>query len=254
MVRGVGVKDTAELTGVSKPTVLRLIEDLGRACLDDQEVRIRDLPCKVIEADEIWQYVKSKSLNTLPFGTHASDHWTWTAICQDTRLIIAWYIGKRTARSAHIFMSDLKGRLRNRVQLVTDGLRLYIDAVDLVFGSDIDYVQNVNGLDRIISGVPDLSRMSTAYVERSNLTLRMGSRRYARRCNGFSKSLRHHVCATAIHFHYYNFARIHQTLKVTPAMACGLADEAWSIRDLVELLIQAERPNAWPFSPVGAGP
>jgi IS1 family transposase len=259
LVEGMSVRATCRLTGAAKGTVLKLLADLGTACRDYMDETLRDLPCKRIQCDEIWSFVGSKQKNVPDerrgqFGY--GDVWTWTAIDADTKLVPSFHIGTRDAACAYEFMTDLASRLRHRVQLTTDGHRAYLDAVDMAFGNhQIDYAMLIKvygappegekrysppeciGTDvKIIAGDPDHAHISTSYVERQNLTMRMGIRRFTRLTNAFSKKVENHAHAVAIHFMHYNFARIHQTLRVSPAMEAGVTDRLWDVDDLVALL------------------
>lgn len=251
------------MAGVSINTVTKLLVELGNACLDYQDITLVDLPCKRLEADEIWSFVYSKAKNVpkehegeFGFG----DVWTWTALDAETKLIPCWHVGGRGGSDAWYFMNDLAGRLRNRVQLTTDGHKAYLEAVDAAFGNSIDYAQliKVYGRDKApedtryspaecigaekknITGKPDPKLVSTSYVERQNLTMRMSMRRFTRLTNGFSKKLKNHMCALALYFMYYNFARPHKSLSKpypqTPAMAAGVSDHIWSVEEMLGLL------------------
>jgi len=245
------------MTGVSKVTILRLLESLGPACAEYQDKALRGLTCKRIQCDEIWQfcYAKEKNVPADKRGQFGfGDVWTWVAIDADTKLIPTFMLGNRDARTARAFMDDLAARLANRVQLTTDGLKVYLDAVEGAFGCNIDFAQLVKlygasqdevryspaeciGCERkIINGNPKTRHISTSFVERQNLTMRMGMRRFTRLTNGFSKKIENHFYAVAIHFMHYNFCRIHQTLRVTPAMEAGVANHIWSTEELVSLL------------------
>ncbi len=248
---------TARLTDTSKNTVKKLLIDAGRACAAYQDAMLRDLPCKRVQMDEIWSftYAKQKNVPTAKAAPQgAGDTWTWTAICADTKLAISWLVGDRDGEHAHAFVQDVYERLAGRVQLTSDGLGAYINAVRDVFGIDVDYAQLVKtygaspesakgryspaectGAKKVrIEGKPDRDHVSTSYVERQNLTMRMAMRRFTRLTNGFSKKIENHAHAVALHFMYYNFVRIHKTLKVTPAMAAGVTNKLWSMEDIVE--------------------
>ena len=266
LVEGNSIRATARMTNVSKPTILKLIADLGPVCADYQDSTLRGLNCQRIECDEIWQFVYAKAKNVdkaTRAPREAGDVWTWVAIDAESKLIPTWHIGPRDAHAAHAFMTDLAGRLTHRIQLTTDGHRPYLEAVESAFGMDIDYAMliKVYGADseserryspvvcqsctvREIQGDPDPKRISTSYIERQNLTMRMSMRRYTRLTNGFSKKLENHAAATAIHFMYYNFARIHRTIRMSPAMKAGVTDRLWSIRDIVGLLEEREAAAA----------
>lgn len=259
LVEGNSIRATVRMTGVAKNTIVKLLQDIGQACDEYQHKTLRNLPCRRIQCDEIWSFCYAKDKNVpadkqgqFGFGSV----WTWTAMCADTKLIPSWLVGGRDAGAAHAFMEDLAQRLRNRVQLTTDGHRVYLDAVESAFGSEIDYAMLVKiyGADQSesetryspaehigtqiarISGAPNPRHISTSYVERQNLTMRMHMRRFTRLTNGFSKKIDHHKCAIALHFMYYNFCRVHQTLRVTPAMEAGVSDHVWSIEEIVRLL------------------
>jgi IS1 family transposase len=262
MVEGVSIRAIARLTGVSKNTVAKLLADAGNACLDYQDRALRNLPCKRIRADEIWTFVYSKQKNVpeeKPGQFGYGDVWTWTAIDADTKLIVSWYLGTRDGVGAYRFMTDLAARLANRVQLTTDGLHAYLSAVDAAFDRGIDYAMLVKqygtapeaekrysppiclGAERQeIRGLPDLEHISTSYVERQNLSMRMGMRRFTRLTNAFSKKLANHMHALSIYFMHYNFVRIHQTLRCTPAMEAKVTDRLWSLEDIVQIVDEWE--------------
>ena len=254
---GNSIRATARLTGISKNTISRLLIELGDACIDYQDRTLRNLRCKRIQCDETWSFVYAKEKN-IPaekkgeFGY--GDVWTWTAIDAETKLIPSFMVGKRDARSANAFVDDLKSRLTSRVQLTTDGLKVYLDAVEGAFGADIDYAQLIKiygasqeevryspaeciGCERKrVQGNPDPKHISTSYVERQNLTMRMSMRRFTRLTNAFSKKQKNHLATVAIYFMYYNFGRIHQTIRCTPAMEAGVSDHVWSYEEIIGLL------------------
>jgi len=261
LVEGSSVRATSRMAGVAINTVQKLLLDVGEACAAYQDEHLRDLPCKTIEADEIWSFVYSKQRNVPEelrgqFGV--GDVWTWTALDADSKLIVCWYVGGRQYEDAEAFMVDLAGRLRDRIQLTTDGLSAYPNAVGLAFKRNIDFAQLVKqyATDRSVGrysppictgarvrvdrGDPDPAKISTSYVERQNLTMRMGMRRFTRLTNGFSKKLDNHMAAIALHFLHYNFVRPHKTLADpyprTPAMAAGTADYVWTLREVAALL------------------
>jgi IS1 family transposase len=258
LVEGASIRAITRMVGVSKNTVAKLLLEVGAACAVYQDKALRNLPCKRIQCDEIWSFVGAKDKN-LPADKQGQfgfgSVWTWTALDADTKLIASWMVGGRDAIAAHEFMKDLAGRLANRVQLTTDGHNAYLSAVDNNFGADIDYAMLIKiygagrdtearyspaeciGCERKeITGKPDAKHVSTSYVERQNLTMRMHMRRFTRLTNGFSKKIENHVAAISLHFMYYNFVRIHQTLRITPAMAAGVTDRVWEIADIVRLL------------------
>ena len=258
LVEGNSVRATCRMTDSSKDAVLKLVADAGTACLEYQREHLRNLPCKRIQCDEIWSFVYSKAKNVPAefqgqFGY--GDVWTWTAIDADTKLVPCWYVGTRGAQAATTFMRDLASRLANRVQLTTDGHRVYLNAVDAAFSREIDYAMLVKhyaatpegevryspavctGCEKTeIRGRPDPDHISTSYVERQNLNMRMGMRRFTRLTNAFSKKVENHGHAIALFYMYYNFARIHQTLRVTPAMEAGISDHVWSIEEIAALI------------------
>jgi IS1 family transposase len=244
--------------GASRNTIDKLLRDLGRACSDYQDKAFRNLKSRRIQCDEIWSFVYAKEKNCTAErkAKGCGDVWTWVALDPDTKLVPCWFIGHRDAGCANHFMHDLKERLARRVQLTTDGHRAYLNAVEDAFGAEIDYamLQKIYGAPQdtpetryspaicmgarkaIISGNPDHNHVSTSYVERQNLTMRMSMRRFTRLTNGFSKKLENHEHAVAIHYMYYNFGRIHQSLRVTPAREAGISDHVWSIDEIISLL------------------
>jgi IS1 family transposase len=251
------------MTGTSKNTIAKLLVELGALCSKYQDEHLRNLTCKRLQVDEIRSFCHAKQKNVPEplrgqFGY--GDVWTWTAIEAQTKLVPCWLIGPRDAGAATEFVQDLAGRLANRVQLTSDGLRLYVDAVEDSFGADIDYsqLQKIYGTDpegekrysptqcvgvkvKQIMGDPDPEHISTSYVERQNLTMRMSMRRFTRLTNAFSKKVENLAAAVALHFMHYNFVRIHQTLRITPAMAAGVTDKLWEVADIVELLENHEQ-------------
>jgi len=259
LVEGNSIRATVRMTGAAKNTVVKLLADVGLACADYQDRTLKNLSCKRIQCDEIWSFVYAKAKNVpdakaAPQG--AGDAWTWTALCADTKLIVSWLIGGRDGWFAYEFMNDVAGRLKHRVQLTTDGHIAYLDAVSTAFGGQIDYAQliKIYGASRgesperryspanfcgtkvsRVSGNPDTKAISTSFVERQNLTMRMSMRRMTRLTNAFSKKLENLGYAVALHFMYYNFGRIHQTLRVTPAMEAGVSDHVWSLEEIAQL-------------------
>ncbi len=259
LVEGNSIRATVRMTGVAKNTVSKLLVDLGHACEAHQNSALHNLPCKRLQVDEIWSFCHNKEKNTAPEHEGIlgyGDMWTFTAIDADTKLVPSWLVGERNAWWATAFMRDLAGCLANPVQLTTDGHKMYLTAVWDAFGIDIDYAMLIKhygedvqtekryspaictGTDtRSVIGKPDAAHVSTSYVERQNLTMRMSMRRFTRLTNGFSKKLENLECAVALHFMHYNFARKHQTLKgKTPAMAAGVADHVWTIEEIVGLI------------------
>ena len=263
LVEGCSINSTVRMTGAAKHTVLKLVVELGAVCAEFLDETMRNLPCERIQVDEIWQFVgcKQKNVTTKKIERDGvcGDVWTWTAIDADTKLIPCWMLGQRDPIAARDFMEDLAGRLANRVQLTTDGLKAYLTAVDKAFAGEIDYAMlvKVYGLDpqaekryspaictscesKAITGNPDPQHISTSYIERHNLTVRMSNRRFTRLTNGFSKKLENHAAQIAIFMVVYNFHRKHMTLKTTPAVKAGIADHIWSIEEIVGLLEKRE--------------
>lgn len=267
LVEGMSLRATSRISGCSINTVTKLLVDTGKACQIFHDENVHSLQTTVIEADEIWSFIGMKQ-STVPKESKdepIGDIWTWTAIDADSKLMVSYYVGDRGTESATDFMMDLKSRLNNRIQLTTDGLSAYIIAVRSAFGNDIDFAQlkkiyesdNPKGAKRqekmsnqerryspgsfiktetvIQSGSPSGDHISTSYVERQNLTMRMHMRRFTRLTNAFSKKLENHCHAIALHFAYYNFCKIHKTLRVTPAMEAGLRKDVMTIEDLVRL-------------------
>lgn len=250
------MRATTRLCDVSINTVTKLLVDVGAACDAYQNETLRNLPCKRLQFDEIWSFVGKKE-KQIPMGQRVwgqGDVWTWVALDADTKLVASWLVGKRNLAAARKFVSDVASRLAGRVQLTTDGHRPYVTAVEEAFGGDIDYALLVKiyadqseahrryspavctGTVRTkVSGYPDDDHVSTSYVERQNLTMRMGMRRFTRLTNGFSKKVENHAYAVALHYMHYNFARIHKTLRVTPAMQAGVSDHVWTLEEIAKL-------------------
>lgn len=266
LCEGNSIRSTARIASVAVNTVVKLLTELGAACLDYQDEHMRNLPCTRLQCDEIWSFVYAKAKNVPAekrgeFGY--GDVWTWTAIDDNTKLVPCWHVGTRDSEDAFVFIKDLSLRLSSRVQLTTDGHRAYLEAVDEAFGSEIDYAtlqklygnepggekryspaQCIGSKIEVHRGNPESEHISTSYVERQNLTMRMGMRRFTRLTNAFSKKLENHMHALALYFMHYNYCRPHKTLSkpyaTTPAMAAGLADHVWTTAELVALL---ERSN-----------
>ena len=261
LVEGNSLRSTTRICGRSINTVTKLLVDLGRAVTEYQMRTLVNLPATRIECDEIWAFCYAKSRNVPEehrgeFGY--GDVWTWVALDPDTKLVCSWLIDRRDADGANAFLADLGPRLRNRVQITTDGHQPYVEAIEAAFGKDVDYAMLIKfyGIDpnegrfsppkvlseetRIVNGSPDGSKISTSYVERNNLTMRMGMRRFTRLTNGFSKKVENHAASVALHFMYTNFARPHKSLANpyprTPAMAAGLADHVWTLEEVAGLL------------------
>lgn len=266
LVEGNSIRSTARMTGAARNTITTLLVQLGKACSDYQDRKLRFLTPERIECDEIWAFVHSKARNVPEdkrdvFGY--GDVWTWTAIDPDTKLVPSWLVGNRNPDDARLFIADLRSRIITpRVQITTDGHRDYPAAIEAEFGQDVDYAQLIKtyGVDdnmaasptarryspnkvtgeevRVISGDPDMGLVSTSYVERQNLTMRMGMRRFTRLTNGFSKKVENHAAMVSLHFMHYNFARPHMSLgkRTTPAMAAGVADHVWTCDEIAALL------------------
>jgi IS1 family transposase len=261
LAEGSSLRAASRLADVSINTVTKLLVDVGIACEAYQDRALRGLKSKRIQCDEIWAFVYAKAKNVpeeMRGAYGVGDVWTWTAIDADSKLIPSWAIGRRDAATGHAFVRDLASRLANKVQLTTDGHKVYLEAVEGAFGNDIDYAMLVKMYEgdsnkkasaevryspahctgsrtQRITGDPDPAHISTSYAERANLTMRMGMRRFTRLTNGFSKKVDNHKAAVALHFMHYNFARIHKTLRVTPAMEAGVADHVWSLDEIAGL-------------------
>jgi len=255
LVEGNSIRSTERMTGVHRDTIMRLLVEVGTGCAEIMDEKMRELPCKRVQVDEIWSYVGKKQRHVKPGDDKArvGDQWTFVAIDADTKLVPAYRVGKRSWSDATIFMKDLSSRLANRVQLSTDGLAAYADAVERAFGADVDYGQAVKfyeaepvGAGRysppkvvdmersVVAGNPDEAHISTSIIERQNLTMRMSMRRFTRLTNGFSKKLENMKAAVSLHFAHYNFLRQHKTLRMTPAMAAGVEKGLWSLEELVD--------------------
>ena len=271
LVEGMSLRAASRLADCSINTVTKLLVDVGMACAEFQDKALRNLTCRRIQCDEIWSFVGAKQKNVPEdrrgeFGV--GDVWTWTAIDADTKLIASWMVGSRDGDAARTFMGDLAPRLANRVQLTTDGHRVYLDAVEEAFAWDIDYAmlvkhygegpqgpdrkyspaEYVSAEKRRITGRPDKAHVSTSYVERQNLTMRMSCRRFTRLTNAFSKKVENHAHAVALHFMYYNFGRIHKTLRVTPAMEAGVSKHVWSLEEIAALVPEPVANKRGPYN------
>lgn len=254
LVEGASVRSIERITGIHRDTIIRLMVRVGKNCKNILDEYLRQLSCKYIELDEIWCYVgkKQRHINETDNPLEIGDQWVFYAIDAESKLIPAFKIGKRTSYTAQVFLKDLASRLDNRVQLTSDPLRAYVEAVEASFGANVDYGQIVKTYEAepigpgrysppavvkadkiVIVGNPKRERISTSYIERSNLTMRMQMRRFTRLTNAFSKKLDNLNAAVALHFAHYNFVRIHQSLRVTPAMASGVTDKLWTISDLI---------------------
>ena len=270
LVEGCSIRSTVRMTGVAKNTVSKLLLELGAACTKYMDDNMRDLSCERIQVDEIWQFVGCKQKNVTAKKIErdgiCGDVWTWTAIDADTKLVPCFMLGQRDPIGARDFMEDLAGRLTNRVQLTSDGLKAYLTAVKSAFGDDIDFAQLVKiyGIidtegqrryspatcigceSHTVTGSPDPDHISTSYVERANLTMRMSMRRFTRLTNAFSKKVENHAAMLGIYFMWYNFGRNHQTLKMTPAMKAGIADHVWTVEEVIGLLEVVEPTSTRP--------
>jgi IS1 family transposase len=258
LVEGNSLRAASRIADVSINTVYKLAIDAGEACSAYQDQAFRNLSCKRLQLDEIWSFVYAKQRNVMVAKAApetVGDVWTWVAICADTKLVPSWRVGDRSGATAIEFVCDLSRRLANRVQVTTDGHRAYLQAVEAGFGADVDYAQLIKQYGETphpagryspaeiqgtktycCTGNPDPDHISTSYVERQNLTMRMSMRRFTRLTNGFSKKVENHVHAVALHYMHYNFVRIHKTLRVTPAMAAGISTKLWSLEDIAALI------------------
>jgi IS1 family transposase len=271
LCEGIAIRAVCRVTGVSKNTVVKLLEDVGRACMAYHDENVRNIKAKRVQVDEAWAFIYAKQKNVAkakaaPEG--AGDVWTWLALDADSKLAISYFVGGRDGDCAAWFIQDVADRVANRIQLTSDGHRAYLDAVEGAFGADVDYAMLVkiygatsesakgrcSPADCIgaqkhrIEGKPDMRYVSTSYSERVNLTMRMHMRRFTRLANAFSKKVENHAYSVALHMMYYNFVRIHQTLRVTPAMAAGVTDRLWEVSDIVALW-EAVEPKAGKRSP-----
>ena len=258
LVEGNSIRSTSRMTGVARNTVTSLLLDLAEACAGYHDHHVRNLKVRRLQCDEIWNFVgaKAKNVSVEKKAEGWGDTWTWTALDADTKLCVSYLVGGRDAGWAKEFMEDCASRISSRVQITTDGHRAYLEAVEGAFGMDCDYAQlqkiygapaenhtryspaTCIGCDmKTVSGNPDPKHVSTSFVERQNLSMRMSIRRFTRLTNAFSKKVENHSAAVALWFMYYNLCRVHQTLRVTPAMEAGLEDHIWSIPELVAVLI-----------------
>jgi len=268
LCEGSSMRSISRVADVSINTVSKLLVEAGEACLSIHDETVRNVKASRIQCDEIWSFCYAKQKNVAdakaaPDG--AGDVWTWTAIDADTKLMVSYFVGDRGAESAMILMDDLRSRLSNRVQLTTDGHKAYLEAVEGAFGADVDFAQLVKlygalggnspekryspaeciGAKKVrCEGNPDIAHVSTSHVERMNLSIRMQNRRFTRLTNGFSKKLDSHIHALALYFAFYNFCRIHKTLRMSPAMAAGIADRLWSLEDIVAKIDDMSPPPA----------
>lgn len=261
LTEGMSLRAASRMADVSINTVTKLLVDVGTACEAYQLDTLVNLTCKRIQCDEIWSFVGAKEANTPPNvrgQLGRGDVYTWVAIDADTKLVVSWLVGKRSTEYAMAFMNDVAARLASRVQLTTDGHKGYLSAVDNAFGTQIDYAmlqklyggnqsnqsasdhryspgKVIGAIKGAVMGNPDMAHVSTSFVERQNLTMRMHMRRFTRLTNAFSKKVENHACAVALHYMFYNFARIHKTLRVTPAMQAGVTNRVWSLEEIAKL-------------------
>ncbi len=245
------IRATARTVGSHKKTVSDLSKVAGRVAAAYQDKHLRNLELEQIELDEVWAflYAKQKNVPKLKRPREAGDLWTWIAFCPDTKLVPTWRVGDRTLETAMDFLADLESRLADRIQLTTDGYSAYLEAVESAFGDEVDYAmlskvasrEELEIRKQVISGDPDLDRISTSMVERQNLTLRMSSRRYTRKTNGFSKKMENHVLSVALHFLHYNFVRVHSTIETTPAVAAEVAAKPYDLDWILDMV-----DEAWP--------
>src|SRR5579862_8328363 len=256
LVEGTSIRSTSRMTGVARNTITKLLVDLGTACMKFHDEHVRNVRVRRLQCDEIWAYIGAKAKNVSAEKKEIGwgDVWTWVGIDADTKLVVSYLVGGRGADWAHDFIEDCKNRIQGRVQITTDGHKAYLTAIENSFGADVDYaqLQKIFGASlenetryspatcigcemKVVSGDPDPKHVSTSYVERQNLTMRMHKRRFTRLTNAFSKKIDNHAYAVALHFMYCNYVRIHQTLRVTPAMESGLSDHVWSIEELLQM-------------------
>lgn len=268
LCEGNSIRSTVRITGVAKNTVVKLLCEMGCACADYHHRNVRNVVVRRLQCDEIWSFVGAKKKNVTPEQAQDGwgDVWTWTAIDADTKLCVTYFVGDRGKHSAFAFMEDCAARINGRVQITTDAHKPYLAAVEKSFGGDADYAQlhkiygaveanearyspaTCIGCDmKTVSGVPDPKHVSTSFVERQNLNMRMGMRRFTRLTNAFSKKVENHGHMVALYFAYYNFCRVHTTLRVTPAMEAGISDHVWTVDELVTLLPEPPANKRGPY-------
>ena len=256
LVEGCSIRSTERMTGIHRDTIMRLMVRVGNACEQFMDKTLRNLDCKKIQVDEIWTYVakKQRHVKRTDNMNECGDFWTWVALDADTKLVPTYKVGKRDWSAADDFITDLSSRLKNKVQLSSDMLKLYVEAVESAFGPNVDYGQIVKSYEaepigagryspphvvsadrKSVFGNPNFSDISTSYIERQNLTMRMSMRRFTRLTNAFSKKYENLRAAVGLHFMYYNFARIHKTLRVTPAMEAGIESHVWDMKEIVSM-------------------
>lgn len=269
LVEGMSMRATSRIADCSINTVTKLLCDVGAACAEFQDNALRNLRCERIQADEIWSFIGAKDRNLTEEERKAGDRgdvWTWTAMCADSKLMISWLVGDRSSEAAATFMHDVADRLAVRPQISADGLTKYPEAVGAAFAGKVDFAQvikiyseategqrrysppEVIGTKKTkVYGNPDIKHVSTSYVERQNLTMRMSCRRFTRLTNAFSKKMANHAHAVALHFMFYNFGRIHKTLRVTPAMQAGISDHVWSLEEIAGLVQEQGSRTRGPY-------
>jgi IS1 family transposase len=258
LVDGCSMRATARIAGAARNTIDKLLVEFGAVCSKYQDTTLRNLGSKRVQVDEVWAFCYCKQKQVTPEISeerYAGDAWTWAAIDADTKLVPCWTIGRRDPDTARVFVSDLAGRLADRIQLTSDGLRTYLNAVVSAFGESVDYAMLVKAYgndpeaekryspaactacnEEAVIGEPESEHISTSYIERQNLTMRIGIRRFTRLTNAFSKKIENHAAAVSLHMMYYNFGRVHMTLKTAPAVAAGVADHVWSIEEIIALM------------------
>ena len=268
LVEGNSVRATCRMTGAAKGTILKLLSDMGEACVAYHDAHVRGLQCKRVQCDEIWSFVGAKQKNVTTMEQSEAgmgDAWTWIALDADSKLVVSYLMGQRGPRWATAFMQDVASRIDSRIQITTDGHKAYAEAVEGAFGMDVDYAMLIKlyGNDSfdtrysqgecigtqtaVLQGSPDPKHISTSFVERQNLTMRMSMRRFTRLTNGFSKKVENHMAAIALHYMHYNFCRVHKTLRVSPAMEAGIAHHVWTVEELVSLLPVEEPKKRGPY-------
>jgi IS1 family transposase len=268
LVEGNSLRSVSRMTGIARNTITKLLVDLGEACRQYHDSHVRNVRVRRLQCDEIWAYVGAKQKNASPAKKEIGwgDVWTWVGLDADTKLVVSYLVGGRGAVWANDFMEDCASRIKGRVQVTKDGHKAYLEAVEGAFDMEVDFatLTKIYGASeetekryspakcigcesKVVMGDPDPKHISTSYVERQNLTMRMGIRRFTRLTDAFSKKLDNHAYAVALHFMYCNFVRIHQTLRVTPAMEAGLSDHAWTIQELVAILPEAEAGKRGPY-------
>jgi IS1 family transposase len=264
LCEGSSMRSISRVADVSINTIAKLLEDAGLACAAFHDERVRNIRTSRVQCDEVWSFCGSKEKNTTPANKAEGwgDVWTWTGLDADTKMILSWAVGGQDADSARVFMDDLSAQLTGRAQLTTDGHKAYLQAVEEAFGAGVDYAmlvklygaspesakgryspaECIGAVKYAITGTPEIEHVSTSYVERQNLNMRMGMRRFTRLTNAFSKKLEAHYHALSLYFVFYNFVRIHKSLRMTPAMAAGVSDRLWSMEDIVALIDAREGP------------